>query len=657
MSRARSFFKRNTPLWLVLAIFGLAILFINPLREAAVDDDWTYALTVRHLLETGRYQLDRAAAANMPFLAYLSSLFVRLLGYSFSSLRISTLFLVALALIAFYCLAKEHGLDDAQAGLLALALLASPLVLRLGFSFMTDVAFLATLIIALYLYTRAIRLHSYPWMLLASMAGAAAILTRQFGVALIAGLFFLWVLSDGRRQKALFFLSGLALPVVAGLWQLSAGFLRPSWGAEFSVVNQSQYFANPGVVLAQAVWRPTVILQYLALFSLPLVFLALLAPVLDAFATLDARRRKLLLTVLMLVGVAVSTCTLIADWMGVGQSGLGLVQTLMVIGGLALSVVSWCLLRSAHESNQVAFRASDSRPLLQERVRTPEAAYPGEGVRSTYPREGVRSTYKRDAILLGVCAIYVVAGILYGYLGDLPLFMPYLPFCFGILYTAGRVARGILTLATSLGAILFARAFIVRYRDNHGWTRVPPSQRLIDWVTLPLFAWVLVQWSIGDRYLLVLLPLTLIVVGRHLGKWLRRYSMVMVLGCLATLVAFAMWTRGSLASAEALWRGGEFVLATGKQPNQVYNAYWGWNAYYRFGDYLAEFPNARVESTDDIFVSWLPRQREQAQFWVTETLDPPSDEKWEVLKEIPYRDILLREKRVYVVRRENQGRW
>ncbi|MGQ9494318.1 MAG: glycosyltransferase family 39 protein [Anaerolineae bacterium] len=204
MYKVHSLFTEHALAGLVVAIFGLVVLFVNPLRETAMKDDWAYAWTVRHLLETGKYQLHEWAAPNLIFQAYWGGLFARLLGYSFSSLRISTLVLLLVALLAFYNLAREHGLDNTQAGLLMFGLLASPLVLHLSFTFNADVPFLACLIIALYFYTRAIRLHSYSLMFIASIAASAAILTRQFGVVLIGGLFFLWVLSRTRQQKRLF---------------------------------------------------------------------------------------------------------------------------------------------------------------------------------------------------------------------------------------------------------------------------------------------------------------------------------------------------------------------------------------------------------------------------------------------------------------------
>ena len=99
----------------------------------------------------------------MPSQAYWGALFARLFGYSFSSLRVSTLVLAAFGLIAFYQLAKEHGLDDIQAGLLTLGLLASPLVLRTSFTFMTDVPFLACLLIALYRWLTEQREQAQYW--------------------------------------------------------------------------------------------------------------------------------------------------------------------------------------------------------------------------------------------------------------------------------------------------------------------------------------------------------------------------------------------------------------------------------------------------------------------------------------------------------------
>lgn len=614
--------NKRASLWIVLALFSLVILFVNPLRETAMEDDWAYALTVRHLLETGNHQLHDWLGPNMLFQAYWGGLFARLLGYSFSSLRISTLCLAVLALTAFYYLAREHGVEDVPAGLLTLGLLASPLVLRFSFNFMTDIPFLTCLVVALYLYTRAIRLHSYVLMLFGSVAACAAILTRQLGVVLILGLFLVWVLGHTRKQQVLFFLTGVVLPALAALWQVAVGYLRPNWAARYLALSQAHYFANPGVVLVNMLWRPAVFLQYVALFSLPFVFVALLASALHAFSALDGRVRRLLLRVLIWLGLGISILTLAADSIGIGQAGFGAEQILMFIGGICLSVASGWLLRSSHPFGQTP---TSGRGLLHR------------------------------VILLGVFALYILAAIVCGHWANhSPILMPYLSYNFDALKHMPMLLRVVFTLITATGAAALARIFALRYSEGEGWGGVPPAARLLDFVTLFLLLLQLPFVHVADEYLVDFLPFTLIVIGRHLGKRLNRYRMVTALACLAMLVmlvASAMWTRGLLEIQEAYWQGAESVRTAGVHPNQIFGT-WTWVSYYRFDEYMAEVRGREMDSVADYFYRWLPEQQEHAQFWIRESVDAPADEKWEVLKEMAYQDTLLREKRVYVVRRE-----
>src|SRR5260370_30634627 len=111
--------------WLLgigLTAFAIACVVVNPLREMALDDDWAYALTVKHLLETGGYHLNDWAAANIPFQVYCGAAFSRVFGFSHSALRISTLVLFVGGLIGFYFLGREHELSPRAAGLVTFAL-------------------------------------------------------------------------------------------------------------------------------------------------------------------------------------------------------------------------------------------------------------------------------------------------------------------------------------------------------------------------------------------------------------------------------------------------------------------------------------------------------------------------------------------------------
>jgi hypothetical protein len=265
------YIKRDWTLFITILAFVLTVLFVNPIREMAILDDWAYAETTKYLLDTNTYKLHDWLTANIPFQAYWGGFFALIGGYSFSTLRISTLVLSLLGLIAFYHLAKEHGLNRIQAGILTLAFLSNYLYLLLSFSFMSNVPFESTLIIALYLYTKAIRLHSYFFMLLASLAASAAIMTRQFGFALVLGGFCIWALNPERRRTFKFFFVGLFLPVLAVIWQLLYSIFNPSWAGYLVKYQQKIYFDDLPLVVSNIIYRPSIMVQYIILFILPLL--------------------------------------------------------------------------------------------------------------------------------------------------------------------------------------------------------------------------------------------------------------------------------------------------------------------------------------------------------------------------------------------------
>jgi hypothetical protein len=260
-------------LCLVIGLYLVAVAAVNPLRECPVLDDWAYASTVRHLLQTGTYKLDDWLAPNMPFQALWGALFCLVLGDSYVTLRLSTVVLTVIGLVAFRALAREHGLSGRGANLLTLCLASSSLFFRMSLTFQTDVPFLVTLIVALWLYTRALRVMTVPAWVAAAVAGAASILTRQFGAALVAALGVLWMFDRGRFARFKYYALGISLPVLAVAWQLYRGLFYSNWAAE-SVLFRQRLFFSRGHVLRVLPWRPLVLVEYQALWLVPLVLLA-----------------------------------------------------------------------------------------------------------------------------------------------------------------------------------------------------------------------------------------------------------------------------------------------------------------------------------------------------------------------------------------------
>lgn len=260
---------RQRGLLLVIAVFAAIVSIVNPFRELLTQDDgWGYARTVKHLVETGEYRLDSWAAANMPAQVYIAAAMARIFGYSLSLLRISTLLLYLAGAIAFYRLLYELGSSGSLSAALTLTLICSPLVLWLGFTFMTDVQFLGWVLIACWLYVRGLRRGSIATLFLGGLAAALAIGTRQFGVALPVGLVFAgMIVGRKNRARGSAILAGVAVPCAAFLWQLWAAREHPTFTQSVRLVEQKLYLEQGAVsFVLQSLWRGAVLVEYLGLY-------------------------------------------------------------------------------------------------------------------------------------------------------------------------------------------------------------------------------------------------------------------------------------------------------------------------------------------------------------------------------------------------------
>jgi 4-amino-4-deoxy-L-arabinose transferase-like glycosyltransferase len=324
--------RATAPLAGVTACLLLAAVIINPFREMlSVDDGWAYARSVEHLLRTGEYQLDDWSAANMPVQIYLAGGLSKVFGYSLSLLRLTTVAMLAMGLASFYGLARDLGAARSTSFAATLALLASPLVLLLSFTFMSDVQFMGWMLAALFLYVRGLRQGSEALVFLGSIAAAAAIGTRQFGVVIVGGLLIAWMLSRPEvRPRLRTMLLAAAVPAAAAAWQLRFGLQEPNFTQVVRLSQQGLYLGQPPAVLAhEFLWRAAIVLQYLGISVLPALPLLVGAALARAR---ESRRTAMRLVVLaVLIGLALcavllsgSPLTGSLDWRGRLWPPLGL---------------------------------------------------------------------------------------------------------------------------------------------------------------------------------------------------------------------------------------------------------------------------------------------------------------------------------------------
>src|ERR1051326_3060071 len=93
----------------IAAVFAAAWWLVLPRANVPVIDDWVYAWSVEHLVETGRLRVLEISAVYPIAQILWGALFARIAGFSFVVLRASTMTLSALGCGAVYLTLRELG--------------------------------------------------------------------------------------------------------------------------------------------------------------------------------------------------------------------------------------------------------------------------------------------------------------------------------------------------------------------------------------------------------------------------------------------------------------------------------------------------------------------------------------------------------------------
>jgi 4-amino-4-deoxy-L-arabinose transferase-like glycosyltransferase len=253
---------------------------VPTLAPVATTDDWAYARSAQILLDEARLTIFPVVAATAVFQIVWGALFGFIFEPTLGVFRLSTVVITALGGLALYGLCRDLGVARARSALGVATFLFNPLVFVLAFTFMTDAHFMALLVIATWLYAKALEPEKVDGRLLVAGSGVAALafLTRQQG-ALIVPAVVMFLLFSRRlrfdRASVLVLAQLLALPL------LTAGgyYLWLRYGNDVPQV-QSKFFREILEEGWSGTWwllrRLTVAeLMYLGLFALPLVVAAL----------------------------------------------------------------------------------------------------------------------------------------------------------------------------------------------------------------------------------------------------------------------------------------------------------------------------------------------------------------------------------------------
>ena len=248
--------------WLLMAAL------VQPLGNFPLNDDWVYALAVKSVVETGYFQFPSPSMANVGPQVYWGALFSLPFGFSFTALRISTLVLGFIGVVALYGLLRQFKVDAKTSLFGASTLAVNPLYFGLANTFMTDVPFITLVLVALYFLVRGLQQDSTLHITLGLIVIYLAILIRQFSLVVLIGFALAYPIKKGFTlaniaKVAGLIILGVLLHVGYQYWLASSGRLAVFDKHTIPVLNPP--------TITNSTKKATVSLIYVGFFVLPFI--------------------------------------------------------------------------------------------------------------------------------------------------------------------------------------------------------------------------------------------------------------------------------------------------------------------------------------------------------------------------------------------------
>ncbi len=129
----------------------------RPYASMGIGDDGPYILVTKNLAATGHIVYNGWSAAMLAWQLYLGAAFIKLFGFSFTTVRMSTLLVAAMLAFVLQRTMVRAGICEWNATIGTLALVLSPLYLLLSVTFMSDIHGLFAIVLCLYGCLRALQ--------------------------------------------------------------------------------------------------------------------------------------------------------------------------------------------------------------------------------------------------------------------------------------------------------------------------------------------------------------------------------------------------------------------------------------------------------------------------------------------------------------------
>lgn len=187
---------REHSVYLILLLFLLVEILINPLGEFCLNDDWAYAQAVNTYLQTSELKFSFWQAIPGLPLIFTGVFFSKLFGFSFTLLRFISIACVLLSTLIIDANLKRWTSNRTQRLFVLLLFVFNPLTLSLGNSFLPDVFQLFLGLLCFHFLLRYLEHEKSVSYLLLILFSVLLTLNRQTGL-LLPLIFALLLLRNG----------------------------------------------------------------------------------------------------------------------------------------------------------------------------------------------------------------------------------------------------------------------------------------------------------------------------------------------------------------------------------------------------------------------------------------------------------------------------
>ena len=180
-------------------------LIARPYATMGICDDGPYILIAQKMAATGHIFYNGNTTPFLGWQLYLGAAFIKLFGFSYTTVRMSTLLVAIMLAFVLQRTLVRAGITERNATIGTLAMVLSPLYLLLSATFMTDISGLFGIVVCIYGCLRALQASTdrstILWLCFAVAANAVCGSSRQIdwlGVLVIVPSA-LWLLRSRRR--------------------------------------------------------------------------------------------------------------------------------------------------------------------------------------------------------------------------------------------------------------------------------------------------------------------------------------------------------------------------------------------------------------------------------------------------------------------------